>query len=463
MDDYHAERAALHVAVNGPMESRGSSSREITDDAIAFVDAHRDQKFFLWVHYYDPHLSYETHPEVPSFGPSRVDRYDGEIRFTDLHLGRLIAHLRAAGLWDRTAVVLTGDHGEGFGEHGVTEHGFDLYPPQTKVPFIVRVPGLAPRRVRVPVGHIDIAPTLVNLGARRRRAGVHRPLAGPGRRRSARARHRHARRVPGGDVGAREEARAGDDDAAPDLERGARRHDRVLRPHARSGRGARHLAGGGTTTARARRWRARSSATGRRAGAAARAPPTKLARRRSRRRAAPRRRPRTRWHGALGDADRWCAATTVVADASSRRRDARRHVSLRASASRSPPGWRLFFHLEGPGGYRNLDHVPVDGLMPIERWRPGQALRDRQRIPIPPGTPRGTYTLYLGAFRGAERLPVTPAALNDGNNRLRLLSFVVSPSNADPGGPPPRGLARASARPHAMIGWLPLWKRPRRG
>ena len=69
------------------------------------------------------------------------------------------------------------------------------------------------------------------------------------------------------------------------------------------------------------------------------------------------------------------------------------------------PGWRLFFLLDGPAGYRNLDHVPVEGLMPLERWRPGQELRDRQIIPIPPGTPAGTYTLYLGAYRGAERLP----------------------------------------------------------
>ena len=113
MDEYHAERAALHVAVNGPMESRGSSSREITDDAIAFVDAHRDKKFFLWIHYYDPHLSYETHPEVPSFGTSRIDLYDGEIRFTDMHLGRLIAHLRAAGCGAAPRSSLTGDHGEG--------------------------------------------------------------------------------------------------------------------------------------------------------------------------------------------------------------------------------------------------------------------------------------------------------------------------------------------------------------
>ena len=102
--------------------------------------------------------------------------------------------------------------------------------------------------------------------------------------------------------------------------------------------------------------------------------------------------------------------------------------------------------------------------MPIDRWRPGQVLRDRQRIPMPPGTPPGTYTLYLGAFRGAERLPVTPAALNDGSNRLRLLSFVVSPSNVGPGGStPPRRARRADRVPHAMIVWLPLWKRLRRG
>ncbi|MBC8131486.1 MAG: sulfatase, partial [Deltaproteobacteria bacterium] len=147
VDLYRADRAALHQAVNGPMESRGSSSREIADDAIAFFDTHRDGKFFLWIHFYDPHLSYEPHADVPSFGTRRMDLYDGEIRFTDLHFGRVLEHLRTLGLWNRTAVVVTGDHGEGFGEHGVTEHRFDLYAPQTKVPLIVRVPGLTPRRI----------------------------------------------------------------------------------------------------------------------------------------------------------------------------------------------------------------------------------------------------------------------------------------------------------------------------
>src|SRR5262249_35776063 len=71
--------------------------------------------------------------------------------------------LRARGLYDRTVIVVTGDHGEGFGEHGVELHGYHLYSPQTKVPLIIRVPGLAGRRASTPAGHIDLLPTLVNL------------------------------------------------------------------------------------------------------------------------------------------------------------------------------------------------------------------------------------------------------------------------------------------------------------
>jgi len=63
--------------------------------------------------------------------------------------------------------------------------------------------------------------------------------------------------------------------------------------------------------------------------------------------------------------------------------------------------------------------------MPVDRWRPGQQLRDRQRIAVPPGTAPGSYTLYVGAFRGAARLSVTPAAASDGKDRLRVLTLVV--------------------------------------
>lgn len=163
--EYDNEDARLHASVagKGPEETHGSSSKEQTDKAIAFVDKHADRRWMLWVHYYDPHAAYEHHPEVKSFGTSDIDRYDEEIEFTDLHLGRLFEELKAKGLDDKTVVVVTGDHGEGFGEHGVKFHGYHLYSAQTKVPLVIKVPGIAPRTTRTPAGHIDIIPTLVNL------------------------------------------------------------------------------------------------------------------------------------------------------------------------------------------------------------------------------------------------------------------------------------------------------------
>ena len=111
--EYDNENARLHggVAGAGPERTKGSSSKEQTDKAIAFVDRHAAEKWFLWVHYYDVHADYEPHAEVTPFGVDPVALYDGEIRFTDLHLGRLLGDLRAKGLYDKTIVVITGDHG----------------------------------------------------------------------------------------------------------------------------------------------------------------------------------------------------------------------------------------------------------------------------------------------------------------------------------------------------------------
>jgi len=163
--EYDNENARLHSGVPGagPEQTRGSSSREQTDKALAFVDRNVDKRWFLWVHYYDPHYAYEPHADVPPFGTDRVALYDGELAHTDRHIGRLLDGLRAKGRFERTVVVVTGDHGEGFGEHGVELHGYDLYAAQTKVPIIVRVPGVAPRRSTTPAGHADLLPTLVNL------------------------------------------------------------------------------------------------------------------------------------------------------------------------------------------------------------------------------------------------------------------------------------------------------------
>ena len=161
-DSYDNDNARLHQG-HDPAHTRGSSSAQQTDKALAFVGKHAASRFFLWVHYYDPHHEYEAHAEVPSFGKAPADLYDQEIRFVDHHLARLVADLKARGLWDKTAFVITGDHGEGFGEHGIQLHGYDLYAAQTKVPLIIRVPGLAPRRIATAAGHVDVLPTLANL------------------------------------------------------------------------------------------------------------------------------------------------------------------------------------------------------------------------------------------------------------------------------------------------------------
>lgn len=168
-DEYDNENARLHASVpgEGPAQTQGSSAKEQTDKALAFVERHAGGRWFLWVHYYDPHYAYEAHPSSPSFGGGRVDLYDGEIRFTDEQIGRLLDGLRARGLYDRTIVAVTGDHGEGFGEHGIDLHGYHLYAAQTKVPMIVRAPGLAGRRSETPAGHIDLLPTLANLAGAR--------------------------------------------------------------------------------------------------------------------------------------------------------------------------------------------------------------------------------------------------------------------------------------------------------
>lgn len=164
-DSYDNSNARLHRQDPrlGPASSSGSSSAEQTDAALEALEAFGDERFFLWVHYYDPHFTYERHEGIESFGGSEVDLYDHEVLFTDHHVGRLFTALRDRGLYDETIVVVTGDHGEGFGEHGVTQHGYHLYAAQTKVPLIMRIPGVAPRRVSTAAGHVDILPTLANL------------------------------------------------------------------------------------------------------------------------------------------------------------------------------------------------------------------------------------------------------------------------------------------------------------
>ena len=421
IDYYDDECAALHVNLSGPAESTGSSAREMADKGIAFLREHGQEKFFLWMHFYDPHLNYQRHPEAPDFGNRQDDLYDGEIWFTDHHFGRVLDELKAQGLWDKTAIVVTGDHGESLGEHGINAHGYHLYAPHTKVPFIVRVPGLLPRHTATPVGHVDLAPTLVNLAR-----GPHQPgFLG-----------RSMVDLLAGTV----------DGPAPQpvfqevsYEGDVKRRAWVTGSH--------HLIWNWTPDNTTECYDlAHDPAEARDLwGTPAGEPECPLLKAELRARVALLSLP-------VGYAEKIAfgvSAPGILAPAPSHPLDGRigdvLHVTgydlsapevLRGgeveltvyfeALAPLPHGWRPFFHLDGPGGsYRNLDHVPVEGVYPIERWRPGQHIRDRERIGFPAYTPPGVYTVYVGLFKKTDRIPVTPPAASDGKNRLRVTTIRV--------------------------------------
>lgn len=140
----------------------------VTERGISHLNALSREKgpWLLWLHYFDPHGAYVKHLDQPSFGTEKADLYDGEVRYVDRQVQRFLDELKVKGVFDRAAIVVASDHGEGIGletDHGLTYHGFSLYDSETRIPLMFRVPGLAPRRVSECVGLIDLVPTLLEL------------------------------------------------------------------------------------------------------------------------------------------------------------------------------------------------------------------------------------------------------------------------------------------------------------
>lgn len=140
------------------------TSPGVADAAIAMLEdeALTAGRFFLWAHFMDPHRDYLPHPGF-DFGSAPRDRYDGEVAFTDHHAGRVLDALDRRGLAGRTVVVVTSDHGEAFGEHDIRYHGRRLWEEVVRVPLLIAVPGLEPRRTRTRVSQVALMRTLSEL------------------------------------------------------------------------------------------------------------------------------------------------------------------------------------------------------------------------------------------------------------------------------------------------------------
>ena len=163
----------------------------VVDGALGWLERVGEEPFFLMVHTYETHQPYldaegfaadlltpecwERFPDGARMKPQEPwpveDRdcvaalYDGGVRRADHYLGGLFDALRARPRWERTAVVLTSDHGEELAEHGDWEHGLGkVFDENVAVPLLLKLPGAARTgRSAAPVTGIDVAPTLLDL------------------------------------------------------------------------------------------------------------------------------------------------------------------------------------------------------------------------------------------------------------------------------------------------------------
>lgn len=180
----------LPLAVGNPVPTGGyTSAEDVTDGALDWIRSHREEEFFVWIHYMEAHRPHGIHDDRHEFvdgpvDPDRareiarkadvrpeavteserqllVDLYDSDVRYCSRHLDRLFDELEREGLWDETNVLFSSDHGEGFGAHGHYFHGHQPYDELIHVPLIARGPA-------VPSGDaitdqrelVDLAPTI---------------------------------------------------------------------------------------------------------------------------------------------------------------------------------------------------------------------------------------------------------------------------------------------------------------
>jgi arylsulfatase A-like enzyme len=184
-DTYVFEPSEPYVWRNKARKRFWTRGEETTRAANRWLASHGNEPFFLWVHYFDPHwpyqppVGYAVSPKDPvNMKGKRVPKdqkvrdrkhlkalnraYRGEVAYVDAQVSALLERMRMLALEERTAVILTSDHGEGLGDHAVMEHGLHLYEELIRIPLIVRAPGIpAGRRLKGAVQLEDLAPTLL--------------------------------------------------------------------------------------------------------------------------------------------------------------------------------------------------------------------------------------------------------------------------------------------------------------
>lgn len=161
--DYYFDRFDLNRFDKISLMDVERPAEETIDRALDWLQNNQDQKFFIWIHLYDPHSPYE--PPEPFSRMYSDDPYLGEIAYTDTQLERLWLYLEKNNLLSNLILIFTSDHGESLGEHQEATHGFFIYQEAIHVPLIFVTPfeKFQGKRSSALVSLTDIMPTVLNI------------------------------------------------------------------------------------------------------------------------------------------------------------------------------------------------------------------------------------------------------------------------------------------------------------
>jgi arylsulfatase A-like enzyme/Tfp pilus assembly protein PilF len=161
--DHYFDDFVVPAAERVAMASIQRPADEVWEAAKPWLQDNAQRRFFLWLHFFDPHSPYC--PPEPFASRFAKEPYDGEIAYADSVVDKILNELEQSGLLERTVVALLSDHGEGLGEHGESEHGLLTYDSTLRVPWIMRLPGgeASGAEIELPVGLVDVFPTLLDL------------------------------------------------------------------------------------------------------------------------------------------------------------------------------------------------------------------------------------------------------------------------------------------------------------
>jgi arylsulfatase A-like enzyme/Tfp pilus assembly protein PilF len=164
--DYYFDNFDLTKYKTVSLDAVQRRGDEVLGEATKWIQGNLTNRFFTWIHLYDPHTPYDPpEPFRSQYSGQRFGLYDGEIAYVDRLLGEFQEFLEKQGLWDKTVVILTGDHGESLGEHKESAHGFFIYEACTRVPLIIRFPAQKLSNIIITrqVQSIDIMPTILHF------------------------------------------------------------------------------------------------------------------------------------------------------------------------------------------------------------------------------------------------------------------------------------------------------------